>query len=85
MGVPSVVTRVGEFRNSITSESSGLLASTEAEWETAIDKLVSQPQVRSSMGNSAKALVLDNHTVEALAQELQPFLQDIGLLRLDHV
>ena len=84
MGVPCVATRVGEFRNSIASESCGLLVSTETEWETAIDTLVSQPQVRSSMGKSARTLALDNHTGEALSQELQPFLQEIGLLRLDH-
>jgi glycosyltransferase involved in cell wall biosynthesis len=84
MGIPSVVTRVGEFQSSITSDSCGLLASTEAEWETAIDTLVSQPQRRGNVGESARKMVLEKHTIAALSLELQPFLQDIGLVRLEH-
>jgi len=50
---PVVASAVGANLDAVLNGKSGFLASTEAEWETAFDSLVSNPQLRLDMGEES--------------------------------
>jgi len=64
-GIPGIYSRAGLFREVIRHGETGLLCGeNEAEWETAIARLISDPELRRRIAETARNQVLDNFTVD---------------------
>lgn len=72
-GVPVVSTDVGSISESILPGQTGLLVHSEDldAMATAIDKLLSDPQLRESMGRQGRQLVLETGSLEAMVEGYQ--------------
>ncbi len=54
----------GPYRGVLQEETMCLLAETQAEWETALGRLITEPETRRRLGRAAQAYVQRNHTME---------------------
>jgi glycosyltransferase involved in cell wall biosynthesis len=57
LGVPAVVSPVGVNSTIVTHGETGLLASSEQEWEAALERLLLDPDLRRRLGSSGRACV----------------------------
>lgn len=60
LGMPGVYSRLEPYTAVVRSGENGLLASTPAEWEAALDQLVASPALRQKLGAGAQATVRDH-------------------------
>ena len=67
MGIPVVASPIGMNKEVIIHGVNGYLAQTEKEWITYISKLITNNNLRKSIGYSGKQLVLSNYTYEVTA------------------
>lgn len=76
-GLPVVATRVGDLPELVSEGLTGLLAAPEDETAlaTALQRLLSDPALRTTMGQRARAAVVANYSVAALPTLLKQFYQ----------
>ncbi len=70
VGVPIVATPIPAFRSAIRDGVDGLLATTAAEWESALGALVGDAALRRSLGTAARSAVLDRWVTDMRAAEI---------------
>lgn len=70
LGVPVICSRVGAAATLITHGVTGLLASSDAEWEDAIRQLALDPLLRRRLGEAGRDLVRQHYTLERVAPVL---------------
>jgi len=62
LGIPTVATATQTFKEAITDGVDGFVASTTKEWFDKLDRLVSDSDLRKSMGQKARKKVLQNYS-----------------------
>ena len=82
-GVPSVVGATDTYRRVVRDHVDGVIAQTPAEWAEAIERLAADPVERRRMAERARARVLQDYSVEALAPPLGAFLSSFAEDRID--
>jgi glycosyltransferase involved in cell wall biosynthesis len=77
VGVPTVASRTGAFEFAINDGKNGFLASTQEEWITKLQRLVTDPSLRHKIGKRAYADILSRYTPEILGEQLVKTLNAI--------
>ena len=72
---PVIASPVGVNRSIIDDGASGLLASTEAEWRSALERLRDDQPLRDRMGRAGRARVESEYSVTAVAPRLAELLR----------
>jgi glycosyltransferase involved in cell wall biosynthesis/SAM-dependent methyltransferase len=75
--VPTVASPTGPFRASITQSVNGFLADTPDEWRDALDKLVTDADLRRRIGRAAWDSVMYSHGPERRVQRVKAVLDQI--------
>jgi glycosyltransferase involved in cell wall biosynthesis len=70
MGVPTVVSPVGENKFIVDNEIDGFLVSNEREWTEKISYLVENKEVRKKMGDMARKKIENKYSTEVCADKL---------------
>lgn len=78
VGVPTVATPTPAFRRAIRHREDGMLASTQAEWESALGELVEDVSLRRRLGAAARAAVLDGWVTDVRAPALVDAIDRLG-------
>lgn len=73
--VPTIASRVGAFHDVISHEINGVLCSTEDEWLVYLDKLITDYEYRSSIGQKAFNTVNDGWTTSSNNYKLFEFIE----------
>lgn len=76
-GVPAVASPVGVNR-ALIGQDRGLLASTEAEWESALSRLLSDAEERADRGAAARSFVEREYSYERWAPDLAAMLRSLS-------
>ena len=76
--IPSVVSRTATHAEVIDDGVSGLLCGTQAEWITAIDRLVCDASFRQGMGLAAQRAVRSAYTLEKMANGLRAIFSSLN-------
>jgi glycosyltransferase involved in cell wall biosynthesis len=75
--IPTIASPAAEFRAAIVDDENGLLASTTEYWFAALDRLVSDPDLRARIGAAARQSVQETYAVQNMAQRsLKPLLDN---------
>ncbi len=88
-GLPVIANPVGMNREMVRHGQTGFLASTPAEWSSAVTTLAENPALRSKMGAAARAIVQQQYSVARWAPEFAglidrlPHLASAPMLDLD--
>jgi glycosyltransferase involved in cell wall biosynthesis len=75
--VPTVASPTDAFKIAIKSTATGILASNIAEWENALEKLITQPALRHHVGETAFEDVYQRYHPAFRAKELAQILVDL--------
>lgn len=67
-GLPVVGSPVGVNREIIREGINGFAPGTEAEWTSALDRLIRDPELRLRMGRAGRDMVLEQYSLESAAQ-----------------
>lgn len=76
-GIPSVVSATATHRETIVDGETGFLAQTTAEFITALDRLVSDDDLRTTIGEAARAKVMATYGVAQLGQNLRNVFEQL--------
>ncbi|WP_421569122.1 glycosyltransferase [Stenotrophomonas sp. PD6] len=78
--IPSVCTPTIEYQQTIEHGVTGMLAETEADWETCLMALIESPGLRRQIGEAARVHVEEDYTPQAVAvHRLQPWLESLSV------
>ena len=66
MGIPSISTNVGNVKNFISNGKNGFLVDTDFDWESAILKLIKNPDLRNKIGINARKTIEQNYSKEII-------------------
>jgi glycosyltransferase involved in cell wall biosynthesis len=69
-GLPTVASPVGVNEQIVQDGETGLLASDQAEWETALDRLLADSALRHRMGQAGRARAVAHYSVAGQAPRL---------------
>lgn len=67
LGIPTVATAIGANHRIIQNEISGFLVNTEDEWVERLSQLLSNPQLRQTLGTNARKHVEQHYSIHANA------------------
>lgn len=70
LGIPTVATATGDFKNIVEHGKTGFLASTTADWIEALERLIASRKLRNKIGRAGKERVLTTQTTSAIWQSL---------------
>lgn len=65
LGIPAVVSPVGVNKDIVKNNQSGYVASSEEEWEEAIEKLLKDGNLRKKFGQESRKIIENNYSVKA--------------------
>jgi|GEM_PF-852884 len=80
-GVPPVCFNAGECMDVISDGITGMLASTEKEWEEKLELLITSPQLRRNMGTAARDRISSAHSLQKVTDILSSTFEWIILGR----
>ena len=75
--LPVIASPVG-VNSEIVNPANGLLATSEAEWETSLERLIADPALRSSMGAAGRARAVDSFSLASQAPRLVEMFRSIA-------
>ena len=75
--IPTVASRVEPYSRSIKDGVDGFLASTKTEWVDKISNLCQDPQLRTSIGNSARKKIEKDYDARRVAQDYADLLKHL--------
>jgi len=76
-GLPVVASPVGVNRQMVTPGENGFLASTEAEWREALERLIGDTSLRAHMGKNGRALAERSYSLAVHAPRLVALFREI--------
>ncbi len=76
-GTPSVVSATRTHREKIIDGETGFLCNTAEDFAGALDRLIRDPELRQSVGEAARARVLQDYSLEAMAQNLRDIFDSL--------
>jgi glycosyltransferase involved in cell wall biosynthesis len=77
-GIPSVVSATANFRDVINDGVDGFLASNTQEWVDALGRLIEEPELRKSVGQTAFERIQKEYMPETLGASLHASLTDVS-------
>jgi glycosyltransferase involved in cell wall biosynthesis len=77
LGIPTVASSVPAFQDAIRHGENGFLCSSTTEWMDALDRLITDSELRARIGNSARNDVLRRYTTRSRAPEFRDTLAGI--------
>lgn len=77
LGIPTVLSRVGEYKNTVTHKETGFLAGEDIEWFHYMDKLVTEPEERVRIGGNAKQKVKADFNIKTKIKDWDNAYRDI--------
>lgn len=77
VGVPTVASPTDAFRYAIRDGANGFLAETTADWVSAIERLITDPDLREQIGKTAQTEVMDRYHPATRADDLQLMLAEV--------
>lgn len=77
LGIPTVASRSDPFEYAIEPGVDGFLAATTPEWIDALDALITQPELRSRLGQAARAKVIKRYSLAARTADLAETLAKV--------
>ncbi|MSM40299.1 MAG: glycosyltransferase [Geobacter sp.] len=80
-GVPPVCFNAGECMDAISDGITGMLASTEKEWEEKLELLITSPQLRRTIGATARSQISSAHSLQKITDILTSTFECIILGR----
>ncbi|MGQ9895819.1 MAG: glycosyltransferase [Roseiflexus sp.] len=80
VGVPTVAARLEPYQDVITDGATGFLAATPGEWETALRRLLRDPDLRLRIGDAARVETLERHTTDRRATGFARMIEEIASL-----
>jgi glycosyltransferase involved in cell wall biosynthesis len=63
LGIPSIVTAVGDFKNVVNHGETGFLAENEEEWQAYLERLIQDAELRGLIGGNAQSSVLSEYCI----------------------
>jgi len=76
-GLPIVASKVGTTPLLISDEVDGLLVESQEEWVDALERLVREPDLRRSLGEAARAKVVQKYSVAAVKRDYRRVLESV--------
>jgi len=76
-GIPCVATNVGTTPMLIRDGENGLLVRTEAEWLSALERLLDDPALRRRLGEQARKDAVANYSTQAVARDYRRVLASV--------
>jgi glycosyltransferase involved in cell wall biosynthesis len=76
-GLPTVATEVGTTPRLIRDGENGLLVKTEEEWLEALERLVSDPALRRTLGEAARRDAVEKYSTRAIAAEYRRVIESV--------
>ena len=80
LALPTVASRVGQFREVIIDGETGYLAENPGEWRAALAALAGNAELRRRIGRAARESTLGEHTVEQVSERIAPLLTEYRLV-----
>jgi glycosyltransferase involved in cell wall biosynthesis len=82
-GIPAICSGVGENNYIVTDGINGYIANTSAEWETKIEALINDPELRFKLGQAGKKTIQERYSTEhcfeiLLTNILEPLVSSKG-------
>lgn len=77
LGIPSVVSRTRTYEEIIDQGVTGFLCETVAEWDDALEHLVTDEALRRKVGNAARTVALRDYGEATMASNIATILEDI--------
>lgn len=75
VGVPTVAAGTGTFKETITDDVDGYVASTTEEWIEKIGKLITDEKLRKQMGEKAREKILSCYTTKTIDEDYAQYLR----------
>lgn len=75
--LPCVATDAGNTPNLIRDGENGLLVTSEAEWEAALEKLLLDPALRRRLGEAARKDAVAKYSVKAIAAQYRAVIESV--------
>ena len=76
--VPSIVSGTRTYREVIKAGVNGFIANSPEEWQSALERLIADPQLRATIGAEARQKVLGEYDLEVPAQTLKKTFGDLS-------
>ena len=76
-GLPTVATHVGTTPKIIQHLENGMLVKSEDDWVKALEMLISQPQLRESLGKKARETILMSYSIEVIGELYLKVINDL--------
>lgn len=76
-GLPVIASPVGVNRDIVEHGINGFLASTEQEWRSAIEQLLSDASLRERMGKAGRAKVETHYSIQQVGPRIAKHIQDL--------
>lgn len=76
LGIPPVVSPVGVNAEIVTHGVNGFICSTEQEWEEALEKLLTDKELREQIGKEARQRIISTFSVEATREQFLDLFKD---------
>ena len=80
LGIPTVATRIDPFEQAIESGVNGFLAGSIIEWIDALERLITHPELRQTVGAAARQTVESRYSADARTADLAGTLAEIAAL-----
>ena len=77
VGAPTIATPVGAYEYAIRHGENGMLAADSQAWRAALDSLITDPDLRHAMGESARQAVYQHYSPQSRSRELVTLLNQI--------
>jgi glycosyltransferase involved in cell wall biosynthesis len=78
LGIPTVASNIGGFKNAIQSGRNGILCTTDEEWLQALEQLIGHADLREQIGRCAREDILSHHTTRMRSVELGTVIGTVG-------
>jgi glycosyltransferase involved in cell wall biosynthesis len=78
VGLPVVCTDIGFNRELVTNDVTGFLVTSHDQWIAALDQLITDSELRSRIGTSARREVEERFSLQRLGPEFVSILKDVG-------
>lgn len=76
LGIPSVVSQTGTYREVLNNGTDGLAAGNAAEWEASLTRLIEDPVWRRSVGEAARRSTNARYSRDVLAERLRQIIEN---------
>lgn len=70
LGIPTIATNIGDFKNLIINGENGFLASSDEEWDIALRQLIEDQVLHKNISQKSREYVMENQTLMSLSSHM---------------